>query len=59
MMNDTNIYKLQNKLNWKKKNFATELFDHPHIATVCVFVGTHLLSTQNLLSLDTVFSCTL
>lgn len=30
------------------------LFDPPHTATVCGFVGTHILSTQNLLPLNTV-----
>lgn len=43
----------------KKNYFAIELFDPPRIATVCVFVGIHFLSMQNLLSLNTVISCTL
>lgn len=36
-INDTNIYKFQNKLNWKKKHFATALFVPPRRAAVCVW----------------------
>jgi len=54
MMNDTQIFR-SFKINetGKIKYFATELFDPPHTATACLYVGIRFLS------LDTVVSCPL